>query len=587
MSKKVLLSIFSFFLIVVVAAQTTDSSVFTSELMEKMGKEGVYVHYNSNILFSGEYLNFKLYALGENAQASPVLSKIAYVELIDINGERLMIEKIRMDNGQGQGDFFIPTSLKSGYYTLVAYTNYMRNWDSDILYKDQLLVINPYTSDQQPFWESDRVEMESVNETFNTPNEAGYSDVKNQNPGLNLCTDKPEYGTRERVELTINSKLDSWGTYSVSIKQASDILRYKPRLSPAEYLEQYRSMKVDNHTSTMFLPELRGEIFTGKLTDEDGQGVSNQKVIFSLPGNPYELKIIPTDASGNFMFTLNSGNLEPRAVFQVLSDNQSDYDIDIFDRPELAIGNLPHTRFYLNKEMERAIADRSIYNQIENAYFNVKPDTVQLDIGRAPSFIYDIYEYNLDDYTRFPTFQETLVEIVNHAWITSGNQGKRRLFVRDYEGSPSNTGYNPLVIIDGIVIQDHEDLIGFDVNKIKSIGLGRSHYAVSGQVFQGIIDVESFDDYFLENYSNPNMKVLLRPQPIKKYFKQAYGTEETFKSIPDFRQQLLWEPNLVLDKPITQLVFQTSDVKGDFEIVIEGFTNQKQPVRVVAHFTTK
>src|SRR5690606_6558595 len=173
MSKKVLLSIFSFFLIVVVAGQTTDSSVFTSELMEKMGKEGVYVHYNSNILFSGEYLNFKLYALGENAQASPVLSKIAYVELIDINGERLMIEKIRMDNGQGQGDFFIPTSLKSGYYTLVAYTNYMRNWDSDILYKDQLLVINPYTSDQQPFWESDRVEMESVNETFNTPNEAG------------------------------------------------------------------------------------------------------------------------------------------------------------------------------------------------------------------------------------------------------------------------------------------------------------------------------------------------------------------------------------------------------------------------------
>src|SRR5690606_35661892 len=147
----------------------------SSVLMEKMGTEGVYVHYNTNVLFSGEYLNFKLYSLGKTGQAPLLLSKFAYVELIDVEGERVMIEKVKMIDGQGQGDFFIPTTLESGYYSLVAYTNYMRNWESSTFYKDQLLVINPYTNNQHVFWKSGVAGMDSGVDSVNNQYVSGYS----------------------------------------------------------------------------------------------------------------------------------------------------------------------------------------------------------------------------------------------------------------------------------------------------------------------------------------------------------------------------------------------------------------------------
>jgi predicted glycosyltransferase involved in capsule biosynthesis len=67
------------------------------------------------------------------------------------------------------------------------------------------------------------------------------------------------------------------------------------------------------------------------------------------------------------------------------------------------------------------------------------------------------------------------------------------------------------------------------------------------------------------------------PQVNKKYFKQVYNDSE-FNRIPDFRNQLLWYPNLTLNTNETQISFYTSDVTGDFEICIEGFTERGKPV---------
>src|SRR5690606_23595899 len=269
-----------------------------------------------------------------------LLSKFAYVELIDVEGERVMIEKVKMIDGQGQGDFFIPTTLESGYYSLVAYTNYMRNWESSTFYKDQLLVINPYTNNQHVFWKSGVAGMDSGVDSVNNQYVSGYSYSlsNNQNAGLKISTDKLRYGTREKVELTIDSNPDSRGTYSVSIRKSSDLLRYKPKVSPVEYLAHYRSLNSDNITSNIYLPELRGDLFRCQVIGVDGRGVANQKVFVSVPGKQYELKIIPTDGSGDFIFSLDSKNLEPRAIFQVLGTDRTDFDIEILELPELKIG---------------------------------------------------------------------------------------------------------------------------------------------------------------------------------------------------------------------------------------------------------
>lgn len=585
MTKKHFLNILTFLLFSFAVGQNSPDSSQAMGLINKMGPEGVYVHYNSNLLFSGEYLHFKLYALNNKQRTLSPFSKIAYVELLDLEGKRKMTQKVKMIDGVGQGDFFVPTTFDSGYYTLVAYTNYMRNWDSKTYYNDQLVIINPYTNDQQVFWDT-RTPEDSMASSSSHQNIGKQANLKYSDDVVTLSTDKAQYGTREKVELSISSKPIGFGTYSISVRQVSNELEFKTRATPTEYMTRFNSSIGQSTVSHKYMPELRGEFVKGRLVGGNGTGIFNQKIVFSLPGREYELKMASTNEHGGFMFSLNSENLDNRSVFQVLEPDSEAQSIQISDMPELGLKKSIEFQFYLKEEMERAIEERSVHNQIENAYFSSKPDTIQLKRNFTPVYGQNTFQYNLDEYTRFPTFKETLVEIVANAWIATDQKGQRSIFVRDFDATNTDAGYKPLVIVDGIMVQDHSRLMDFNVNKIKTIRLARNQYVIAGQVFQGVFDVETFDNEFAENYNNKNLNwtELLRPQPIKKYYKQDYTQRDKYNAIPDFRYQLYWAPNVKLDNVNSELEFYTSDIKGDFEIVIEGFTEQMRPIRVVRYF---
>lgn len=585
MTKKHFLNIFTFLLFSLAVGQNSLDSSQAMGLINKMGPEGVYVHYNSNLLFSGEYLHFKLYALNNKQRALSPYSKIAYVELLDLEGRRKMIQKVKMIDGVGQGDFFVPTTFDSGYYTLVAYTNYMRNWDSETYYSDQLLIINPYTNDQQVFWDT-RTPKDSMSSDSSRQNIGKQAAPKYSDDIVTLSTDKAQYGTREKVELSISSKPIGFGTYSISVRQVSSELEYKARASPAEYMTQFNSLIGQSTVSHKYMPELRGELIKGRLVADDGTGMPNHKIVFSLPGRDYELKMVPTNEHGDFMFSLDSENLDTRSVFQVLEPDSEAQSIQISDMPELGLKKSIEFQFYLKKEMELAIEERSVHNQIENAYFSSKPDTIQLNRNFAPVYGQNMFEYNLDDYTRFPTFKETLVEIVDNAWIATDQKGQRSIFVRDFDATKTDAGYKPLVIVDGIMLQDHSHLMDFNVNKIKTIRLARNQYVIAGQVFQGVFDVETFENEFAESYNNQYLDwtEILRPLPIKKHYKQDYAQRDKYNAIPDFRYQLYWNPSVKLDNVNSEFEFYTSDIIGDFEIVIEGFTEQMRPIKIIKYF---
>jgi len=71
---------------------------------------------------------------------------------------------------------------------------------------------------------------------------------------------------------------------------------------------------------------------------------------------------------------------------------------------------------------------------------------------------------------------------------------------------------------------------------------------------------------------------LLNPLDKKIYFKQVYDGSGKLKRIPDYRIQLLWLPNLEISSKTNEINFFTSDVNGTFEISLEGFTNNGDPV---------
>src|SRR5690606_34889206 len=93
----------------------------------KFPAESIYIQANSSTFITGETLLYKVYCF-ENSRANlSQISKAAYVEIINSNGQRLVRNKIELINGIGSAEIFITTNFESGRYKLIGYTSWMQN----------------------------------------------------------------------------------------------------------------------------------------------------------------------------------------------------------------------------------------------------------------------------------------------------------------------------------------------------------------------------------------------------------------------------------------------------------------------------
>ena len=68
--------------------------------------------------------------------------KVAYIEILDKNNLPVLQAKVALNEGKGNGSFYLPNSIFSGNYRLRAYTNWMKNEGADYFFEKQLTIIN-------------------------------------------------------------------------------------------------------------------------------------------------------------------------------------------------------------------------------------------------------------------------------------------------------------------------------------------------------------------------------------------------------------------------------------------------------------
>jgi hypothetical protein len=124
-----------------------------------------------------------------------------------------------------------------------------------------------------------------------------------------------------------------------------------------------------------------------------------------------------------------------------------------------------------------------------------------------------------------------------------------------------------------------------NVYKIELI-VGR-HY-VDSKSFNGLISFTTFDKDFKSTQTNSSIirSSILRPQTKKIYNKIEYSNLTDNARIPDFRNQLFWNPDVKVDSENNN-AFYTSDVTGIFELRLEGFAKNGTPVSLKETFEVK
>jgi hypothetical protein len=109
-------------------------------------QEKLFVHAAKTFYLAGETLWFKIYDVDAATNMPLALSTIAYAELIDKDQRPMLQARIALKGGNGAGSLRLPATLPSGNYLLRCYTYWMKNFDPDLFFHQQITVVNTFRS---------------------------------------------------------------------------------------------------------------------------------------------------------------------------------------------------------------------------------------------------------------------------------------------------------------------------------------------------------------------------------------------------------------------------------------------------------
>ncbi|MEJ0083184.1 MAG: hypothetical protein WDM78_20055 [Puia sp.] len=135
---------------------------------------------------------------------------------------------------------------------------------------------------------------------------------------------------------------------------------------------------------------------------------------------------------------------------------------------------------------------------------------------------------------------------------------------------------DPLIVLDGVPIFDATEVISLDPLKIKKIEIVTRKFFLGSVVASGIFALYSYNNDMAGLQMN-NRALILDYEGLqlqREFYSPKYDVSQTsLKRIPDFRNVLAWEPNIVIGKSgEAEISFYSSDRKGKYVGVVEGIS---------------
>jgi hypothetical protein len=545
-------------------------SLSTSALSgSEFHRESIQLHINSTVFLAGETLLFKVYCSNPDDSGRPSgLSSVAYVELIGEDLRPAVQMKVKLKEGVGHGDFLFDAKFASGNYTLIAYTKWMRNFSQNHIFRRTVMVLNPEIKPATSKPSLDTV----IRTTVQNPDLI---------PGTFFSMNKKEYGRREKVQIEMVGKDSSWLNLSINVR------KLEREIPSAFRCEEPVDKAPSMINGIVLLPDLRGELISGRVTEKNsGHAADGRLLTLSSPSKDFGFLVSTTDQNGNYFFTarhLDSDyyllNIqgEDRQSFFIAAENSFLSDYSGFAPP----------KFQMDTAMREMVRTRHLSQQVENAFYAFKKDSVIGGDGAHRFFFTSDRVYHLDDFTRFTTMEDVFREIIPEV-VVKKRDSDFSLVLRNLK-----TGFRftnaPLVIVDGVPVADANIVMAYDPLLIKNIALMAQHYFYGNLETDGIISIETYTGE-AKNIDVDGMTRYPYIQPLssKLYYSPDYEHQKDLARIPDFRIQLYWNPHVIVPAGDSRNVtFFTGDLQGQFYVEIFGMTSSGECLYQKESFVVK
>ena len=493
------------------------------------------IYTDKDCYLAGEKLWIKV-NVDHEALPGNAISRVAYVEICD-TAQVYVQGKVALQQGAGWACIHLPQTMHSGVYQLTAYTRYMRNCQSESYPRKYVAVLNTLGSSEK----DDRV----INDL------ASVEDIASKSLDMGMKGDKSSYGLREKVSLSWPSQL----------ADAKELVLSVVRKDCAVNLPALESQLPVKENGAHWLPECEGHIVTARIEGEDLPDEALTQL--SCVGKEMKLFEGQQKKKGVYQFFTYGVNDRQDVVLTALADDGKTYRMEM-ETPFAE--NLPVSVPNLVCQYEdSALVDRSVALQLSQAMPKVvlQKEVEEMIYGRLPD-----KTYNLDEYVRFNTVQECIVEFVMGISISKEN-GKNT--IRMLDGNSKNYNLFPvLVLVDGVAFNDHSEVLGYNARQLHYIHQYRGDYFLGDSYYGGILSLITHRGMLTDIRMHEHMQMMGYefPQERPAFEMPLYEEAESRMSRrPDFRHTMYWNPSL---EGKSGVEFYTSDLQGEYVAVLQG-----------------
>jgi hypothetical protein len=527
-----------------------------------------------------------LYIAGEQVQFSALItsemqtewSKILYVEIITPDGKKVVENKFPIRNTASHGCLTIPAENITGNYYIRAYTKYMRNAGPDAYAYVAIKIINPQSNEVL------------TNTDLTIVNSDERIRGEQQDDAFIISTDKNEYGSGEKVNVTIalnnplvplsggrgqNMSGDRGQMVSASVVPESSSVGFRRNQAPSDSA----SSSID------FYPETRGVSITGQLRDgATGNPVANGRVNLSIIGQGRDFEAMQTDSAGRYFFSLPDYT-GFRDIFLCAEKDSLAKPILLVDNDFCSVPvHLPSPEFRLSPE-ERTAAYTMARNAQVAKYFN--PDTMPCSNKNETSENAFYGKPNdvlvFDKFVQLPTLEEYFNELPSAVRVRKQNGHK--YFKVIGERAEMNF-FNPLVMVDWVAVNNPEKILAASPNNIARIEVITVPYVKGNITYGGIVSIISKKGDFA-GIDLPQSGIFFNYLFLADTCHCQRNLIE-YPESPDTRNTLYWNSDLALDaNQRAEFSFKTPATPGKYNIVLKGIESDGEVYEQRAEFVVK
>lgn len=352
---------------------------------------------------------------------------------------------------------------------------------------------------------------------------------------------------------------------------------YNWLLTNTKQPEKSENIYQPSKISINYRPEHKGIRFSGKIiNNHTGEACVDSLVLLSLPGKVPYLGYTFTDLTGRFDFQLKPGTGTRDLVITLPSEEcvlkLDDPYINGFSE------NFSKEKITINEEESVFLESRYLNYQI-NQKFNLRnyklPQTRSVvDAGFKPFYGIPDQVLRFNDYIPLDSLREYFYELIPNVFFRM----KKKQYMINFLNPLTKKFYigKPGVFVDGVIYNDYEHISQIPPSLIERIDVFKTRYYYHDLIFYGIINIVTRKgDFSAVPLSSKATRIIF---PLSSESMQFIHPDHSVNSVnersPDFRDLLLWEPNVQINKhKIHVLRFYTGDNDGEFEIIIEGITD--------------